>query len=153
MIGFVVYRLYTFKKELDHYAHLVTSKDYRILIPYILENPDRLIRYGLCVAKKEDGEINILRVITVPTQTPFNAGIAFAPAARKSFDSLHKIIEKENILSHYFVKISYDYNDAILVTIEEQKIDLLITDLRTFINNKKLQTLVTHGILLIYKRR
>jgi basic amino acid/polyamine antiporter, APA family len=123
MIGFVVYRLYTFKKELDHYAHLVTSKDYRILIPYTLENPDRLIRYGLCVAKKEDGEINILRVITVPTQTPFNAGIAFAPAARKSFDSLHKII------------------------------DLLITDLRTFINNKKLQTLVTHGILLIYKRR
>ncbi len=71
MIGFVVYRLYTFKKELDHYAHLVTSegdltrKDYRILIPYIPENPDRLIRYGLCVAKKEDGEINILRVITV----------------------------------------------------------------------------------------
>jgi APA family basic amino acid/polyamine antiporter len=158
IIGFIVYRLYTFKKELDHYAHLVTSegdltrKDYRILIPYTPENPDRLIRYGLCVAKKEDGEINILRVITVPTQTPLNAGIAFAQSARKSFDPLHEIIEKENVLSHYFVKISHDYNDAILVTIEEQKIDLLITDLRTFINNRKLQTLITHDMLLIQTR-
>ncbi len=44
-------------------------------------------------------------------------------SARKSFDSLLQIIEKENILSHYFVKISHDYNDAILVTVEEQKID------------------------------
>ncbi len=158
IIGFVVYRLYTFKKELDHYAHLVTSegdltrKDYRILIPYTPENPDRLISYGLCVARKEDAEINILRVIIVPTQTPLNAGIAFAQSARKSFDPLHKIIEKENVLSHYFVKISHDYNDAILVTIEEQKIDLLITDLRTFINNRKLQTLITHDMLLIQTR-
>ena len=67
IIGFVVYRLYTFKNELDPYTNLVTSKgdlarkDYRILILYTPENPDRLKRYSLCVAKKEDGEIDILR--------------------------------------------------------------------------------------------
>jgi hypothetical protein len=72
--------------------------------------------------------------------------------ARKSFDPLHQIIEKGSILSHYIVKISHDYNEAILVTIEEQKIDLLITDLRTFINNKKLQALVIHDMLLIRTR-
>lgn len=155
LVGFIVYRLYTFKQESLHFAHLVTSegdltrKDYRILIPYTPENPDRLIKYALCIAKKEDGEMNILRVIIVPPQTPLSAGTAFAQAAKKSFDPLNEIIEKENILNHYFVKISHDYNEAILVTIEEQKIDLLITDLRTFINNKKLQTLITHDMLLI----
>lgn len=155
LIGFIAYRLYTFKQESQHFAHLVTSegdltrKDYRILIPYTPENPDRLIRYALCVAKTEDGEINILRVIIVPPQTPLSAGSAFAKAAKKSFDPLNDIIENENVLNHYFVKISHDYNEALLVTIEEQKIDLLITDLRTFVNNKKLQTLITHDMLLI----
>src|ERR687890_2925006 len=75
-IGFAVYRIYTFRKEIEHYAPIVTSegdlarKHFRILIPYTPENPDRLTKYAVRVAKENDGEINILRVITVPHQTP-----------------------------------------------------------------------------------
>jgi basic amino acid/polyamine antiporter, APA family len=36
-----------------------------------------------------------------------------------------------------------------LTTIEEQRIDLMITDFETFRNNKKLQTLVTCDVLAI----
>jgi basic amino acid/polyamine antiporter, APA family len=51
-VGFALYRMYTFKKEIEHYAPLVTSegdltrKEYRIMIPYTPENPARLINYA-----------------------------------------------------------------------------------------------------------
>jgi basic amino acid/polyamine antiporter, APA family len=154
-IGFAVYRIYSFRKEIDHYAPIITSegdltrKDFRILIPYTPENPDRLIKYAIRVAKENDGEINILRVITVPHQTPLSAGIAFTESAARAFQPLEKIIDKENILNHYFVRISHDATEAILSTIEEQRIDLLITDYETLRRNKALQTLLTCNILAV----
>ena len=154
-IGFAVYRIYSFRKEIDHYAPIITSegdltrKDFRILIPYTPENPDRLIKYAIRVAKENDGEINILRVITVPHQTPLSAGIAFTESAARAFEPLEKIIDKENILNHYFVRISHDPTEAILSTIEEQRIDLLITDYETLRRNKALQTLLTCNILAV----
>ena len=154
-IGFAVYRIYSFKKEIDHYAPIITSegdqtrKDFRILIPYTPENPDRLTKYAIRVAKENNGEINILRVITVPQQTPLSAGIAFTESAARAFEPLEKIIDKENILNHYFVRISHDATEAILSTIEEQRIDLLITDYETLRRNKALQTLLTCNILAV----
>src|ERR671914_2370084 len=154
-IGFAVYRIYSFRKEIDHYAPIITSegdltrKDFRILIPYTPENPDRLIKYAIRVAKENDGEINILRVITVPRQTPLSAGIGFTESAARAFEPLEKIIDKENILNHYFVRISHDSTEAILSTIEEQHIDLLITDYETLRRNKALQTLLTCNILAV----
>jgi len=155
VIGFLVYRMYTFRKEIDHYAPIVTSegdlerKDYRILIPYTPEDPDRLLKYAIRVAKENFGEINVLRVITVPKQTPLSAGTGYAETARKSFEPLDKIMDKENILNHYLVRISHDASEAILATVEEQKIDLLITDFETFRNSKKIQTILTCDVLAI----
>ena len=155
VIGFFVYRMYTFRKEIDHYAPIVTSegdlerKDYRILIPYTPEDPDRLLKYAIRVAKENFGEINILRVITVPKQTPLSAGSGYAETARKSFEPLDKVMDKENILNHYLVRISHDASEAILATVEEQKIDLLITDFETFRNSKKIQTILTCDVLAI----
>ena len=154
-IGFAVYRIHTFRKEIDHYAPIITSegdltrKDFRILIPYTPENPDRLTKYAIRAAKENHGEINILRVITVPHQTPLSAGIAFTESAARAFEPLEKIIDKENILNHYFVRISHDPTEAILSTIEEQRIDLLITDYETLRRNKALQTLLTCDILAV----
>ena len=147
--------MYTFKQEIDHYAPVITSegdlarKEFRILVPYTPENPDRLLKYAVRVAKEKDGEINILRVITVPHQTPLSAGVAFVESARRAFTSLDEILDKQNVLNHYFVRVSHDTTDAILGTIEEQRIDLLVTDFETLRTNKKLQTLVTCDIMAI----
>ena len=155
VIGFFIYRMYTFRKEIEHYAPIVTSegdlerKDYRILIPYTPEDPDRLLKYAIRIAKENIGEINILRVITVPKQTPLSAGTGYAETARKSFEPLDKLLDKENIPNHYLVRISHDANEAILATVEEQKIDLLITDFETFRNSKKIQTLLTCDVLTV----
>src|SRR5215204_4745343 len=155
LIGFTIYRIFTFKKEVEAYSPTLTSegnlgrKDFRILLPYTPENPDRLIRYAIQVAKEKDGEINILRTIKVPHQTPLSAGVAFIDAARKAFDSLEDILNKEDVIYHYYVKISHDATEAVLTTISEQKIDLMIIDYETMRSNKKLQTLVTCDVLAI----
>lgn len=154
-VGFALYRMYTFKKEIEHYAPLVTSegdlsrKEYRILIPYTPENPDRLINYAIRIAKENNGEVNVLRVLTVPDQTPLSAGVAFADAARKSFEPLEKMLEQENILNHYLFRISHETSEAILATIEEQKIDLVIIDFETYRNNRVLQTLATCNVVAV----
>ena len=155
LVGFFIYRIFTFKKEVEHYSPTITSegnlerKDFRILLPYTPENPDRLIRYAIKVAKEKDGEINILRTITVPHQTPLSAGIAFTDSARKAFDSLEDILNKEDVIYHYYVRISHDATEAVLTTISEQKIDLMIIDYETMRSNKKLQTLLTCDVLAI----
>lgn len=156
LVGFVIYRMYTFKKEIEHYAPIVTTegdlmrKDFRILLPYTPENPDRLLKYAIRVAKEKDGEISILRVITVPFQTPLSAGAAFAASARMAFDPLEKMMDKEGVLNHYLVRISHDATEAILATIEEQRIDLLVTDFDSLRTNRKLQTLVTCDIVAVH---
>jgi hypothetical protein len=59
------------------------------------------------------------------------------------------MLDKEDVLNHYFVRVSHDTTEAILATIEEQRIDLLVTDFETLRTNKKLQTLVTCDIMAI----
>jgi basic amino acid/polyamine antiporter, APA family len=155
LVGFILYRMYTFKQEVEHYAPVITSegdlarKDFRILMPYTPENPDRLLRYAVRVAKENDGEISVLRVITVPLQTPLSAGAAFVESSKRAFAALDQILDKEDVLNHYFVRVSHDATEAILATIEEQRIDLLVTDFETLRTNKKLQTLVTCDIMAI----
>jgi amino acid transporter len=155
LVGFVIYRMYTFKQEIQHYAPIVTSEgdlkrqDYRILIPYTPENPDRLIKYAIRIAKETAGEVNILRVITVPAQTPLSAGVAFADTAKRSFEPLEKMLDRESIPNHYLVRVSHDATEAILATIEEQKIDLLVTDFEALRHDRKLMTLMTCKVLAI----
>jgi APA family basic amino acid/polyamine antiporter len=154
-IGFAVYRVYIFRKEIEHYAPTVTSegalerKDFRILILYTPENPDRLIKFAVRVAKENKGEVDVLRVITVPEQTPLSAGIAFAESAKRAYKPLEETLDKEGIINHYLARISHDATEAILATIEEQHIDLLITDFDTLRTNKKLQTLATCDALAV----
>src|ERR671911_652337 len=155
LIGFMLYRMYTFKQEIQHYAPIVTSEgdlnrqDFRILIPYTPEDPDRLLKYAIRIAKETGGEVNILRVITVPHQTPLSAGVAFADTAKRSFEPLEKILDSENIPTHYLVRVSHESTEAILATIEEQSIDLLVTDFETLRHDRKLSTLMTCKVLAI----
>ncbi|HEU4606259.1 MAG TPA: amino acid permease [Nitrososphaera sp.] len=155
LIGFAIYRMYTFKREIQHYAPLVTSEgdlkrqDYRVLIPYTPENPDRLLKYAIRAAKETAGEVNILRVITVPAQTPLSAGVAFADAAKRSFEPLEKMLDREGVPNHYLVRVSHDATEAILATIEEQKIDLLVTDFEALRHDRKLMTLATCKMLAV----
>ena len=113
LLGFSLYKTFTFRREVEHYYPIITSegilvrKDL-ILVSYTPENPDRLLKYAIRVAKEKDGEISIIRTITVPHQTPLSAGIAFVESSRKAFEPLEAMLNKENIVYHYLVMVSYD---------------------------------------------
>lgn len=159
LVGFVVYRIFTFTKELENYCPIVTTegnllrKDFRILIPYTADDPDRLIKYAVKIAKEKDAEINIVRTITVPHQTPLSAGIAFADSARKAFEPLRDLLNEENVVYHFILRISHDTTESVLSTISEQKINLLIGDYEYIRGSGKLQNLITCDYLAIRERK
>lgn len=59
------------------------------------------------------------------------------------------MLDRESIPNHYLVRVSHDASEAILATIEEQKIDLLVTDFETLRHDRKLLTLMTCKVLAI----
>ena len=52
--------------------------------------------------------------------------------------NLEELLNKEDVVWHYFVRISHDATEAVLTTISEQKIDLMIIDYETMKSNKKI---------------
>ncbi len=154
-IGLLMYKVYAFKHEVEHIAPLLAArgdvirKEFRILVPYIPDDPIRIIRYAIDIAKSVDGELNILRVITVPYQIPLSSGVAFVDDAVRSFEPTRKVLEDSNVIYHYLLRISHNSIDALLASIEEQKIDLLIYDFDSFKNNRRLQMLLTCNTIVL----
>ena len=159
LVGFVVYRLLTFTKEIANYCQIVTTegnlsrKDFRILIPYTADDPERLIKYAIRIAREKDAEINIVRTITIPHQTPLSAGVAFVDSARNAFEPLRDLLDKQNVVYHFLLRVSHDTTVTILSTIAEQKINLLIGDYEYIRASNKLQNLITCDYLAIRTRR
>ena len=58
-------------------------------------------------------------------------------------------MNKEGIVYHYLVRVSHDSTEAVLSTIAQQKINLLIIDYETIRTNKKLQALITCDFLAV----
>lgn len=152
IIGFSVYKIYTIKKELEHYAPLIASegpherKDYRIMIVFNKETAERLAKLGSAIAKDKQGEISFLNVVTVPIQLPLSSAQEFAQPAMKSFDELKKILPQP-LQYRYLVRLSHDTTEAILATVEEQGINLLIMDFHSLRSNRKLLSLTTCDII------
>lgn len=154
-IGLLMYKVYAFRHEVEHIAPLLAArgdvirKEFRILVPYIPDDPMRIIRYAIDIAKSVDGELNILRVITVPCQIPLSSGVAFVDDAVRSFEPTRKVLEDSNVIYHYLLRISHNSIDALLASIEEQKIDLLIYDFDSFKGNRRLQMLLTCNAIVL----
>ncbi len=154
-IGLLMYRVYSFKQEVEHMAPLLTStgylerKDFRVLVQYMPEDPIKMIRYAMMVAEASDGEVNILRVITVPYQMPLSTGVAFVDDAIRSFVPVRSILEERKVPYHYLPRIAHDATDAILASVEEQRIDLLVHEFDSFRRNRRLQMLLTSDVMIV----
>jgi amino acid transporter len=152
IIGFTIYKVYSVKKELEHYAPLVTSegpeerKDYRIMIVFESDSAVKLAKIASAIAKDKQGEILFLNAVVVPIQLPLSSAQEFAEPATESFDELKKILPKSDE-HRYLVRLSHDATEAILATVEEQGINLLIIDFRSLRSNRKLLSLTTCDIV------
>jgi len=152
LIGFSIYKLYISKKEIEHYAPLVADegpsqrKDYRIMIVYDPNTAEKFSKIGLSLAEDKEGEVSFLNVVTVPIQVPLSSAQSLAEPATKSLAEFKKTLQKSEE-HRYLVRLSHDTTEAILATVEEQGINLLIMDFHSLRSNRKLLSLTTCDII------
>ena len=148
VIGFAIYKLYTSKKEIEHYAPLIYNqgpkerKEYRILIIY---HPKYVVNYykiANAIVQEKGGEVSFLNIVHIPVHLPLDATNKVAESEIEEFNDLKKQIP-QSIRHRYLVRISHDETDAILSTVEEQGINLVIVDFGFLRNNRKLLQLST----------
>ena len=133
LAGFLIYRLYTSKKEKEYHAPLVINqapeerKEYRILVVFSKRTATRLTKLAAAIADQKNGEISFLNVITIPKQTPLSFASKSGETGIGTFDKFKKSIS-HSIRHRYFVRLSHDPTEAILATAEEQGINTMIID-------------------------
>ena len=152
LIGFSIYKLYISKKEIEHYAPLVADegpsqrKDYRIMIVFDPNTSEKLAKIGSALAEDKQGELSFLNVVTIPIQVPLSSAQSLAEPATKSLNEFKKILLKSEE-HRYLVRLSHDTTEAILATVEEQGVNLLIIDFHSLRSNRKLLSLTTCDII------
>ena len=158
LIGFSIYKLYIAKKEIEHYAPLVANKepsqrkDYRIMIVFNKKNAGNLVKIASTIAKDKDGEISLLSIVTIPIQIPLSMSQGFAEPTMRSVEEIKKSLPDAANYG-YLVRLTHDTTDAILATVEEQGINLLVMDFYDLRNNRKLLTLSTCDILGVHIKK
>ena len=153
-IGFLIFKFYTSKKEIEHTAPLVLSegpeerKKYRILIVFNKKTAQNILSIATSIAKQNDGEIIFLNTVNVPRQTSIQYTHGFGETGMKSFDQFKKETD-HSIRYRYMVRLAHDETEAILSTILEQGINTLLADFDYLRNNRKLWSLSTCDIIAI----
>jgi len=152
VIGFLIYKLYTSKREKQATAPLVFNqepserKEYRILVVFSKSTATKLAKIASAIADQKDGEISFLSVISVPKQTPLSLANKENETGIGVFDKLKKSIS-HSIRHRYLVRLSHDPTEAILATAEEEGINTMIVDFSFLRNNRKLLSLSTCDII------
>lgn len=148
VIGFVIYKFYTSKKEIEHYAPLIYNqgpkerKEYRILVIHHRKNILNLYKIANAIAHEKEGEIIFLKVVSHPIKLPLTVSKKVAESEVEEFNQLKKSIP-QSIRHRYLVRVSHDVTDAILATVEEQGINTVLIDFSSLRNNRKLLSLST----------
>jgi Ca2+/Na+ antiporter len=156
-IGFIIYKLYTSKKEKQANAPLVFNqepeerKEYRILVVFSKNTAVKLTKIATAIADQNDGEISFLSTITVPKQTPLSFANKFGETGIGVFDEFKKSIS-HSIRHRYLVRLSHDPTEAILATAEEEGINTMLIDFSFLRNNRKLLSLSTCDIIGVAPR-
>ena len=158
VIGFLIYKLYTSKREKQAIAPLVFNqepserKEYRILVVFSKSTATKLAKIASAIADQKDGEISFLSVISVPKQTPLSFANKAGETGIGVFDKLKKSIS-HSIRHRYLVRLSHDPTEAILATVEEEGINTMIVDFSFLRNNRKLLSLSTCDIIGVIPRK
>ena len=158
IIGFLIYKLYTSKREKQATAPLVFNqepserKEYRILVVFSKGTSTKLAKIASAIADQKDGEISFLSVISVPKQTPLSFANKAGETGIGVFDKLKKSIS-HSIRHRYLVRLSHDPTEAILATAEEEGINTMIVDFSFLRNNRKLLSLSTCDIIGVIPRK
>jgi len=90
--------------------------------------------------------------VTIPIQIPLSMSQGFAEPTVRSVEEIKKSLPDAANYG-YLVRLTHDTTDAILATVEEQGINLLVMDFYDLRNNRKLLTLSTCDILGVHIKK
>lgn len=142
----------------SHVAHShgrgTQQKDrFRILVP--IANPDNievLLELASAVAKNKNGEILLLRVVTVPEQLPpTNFDDQVIDQEEAVLKRARKYAEKHQIPSHSLIRVAHNVARTILETSSERACDLIVVGWKGFSTNKErvlgsiIEAVITHA--------
>jgi hypothetical protein len=158
LIGFVIYKFYTSKQELEHNAPLVFTqgpklrKEYRIMIVFDKRNAIKFYKIAKAISEQNDGEITVLNIVNVPRQTPLSLSHGIGDAGLKAIEEFKREIPG-SLRNRFLVRLAHDPTEAILSTAEEQDINTMLVDFSFLRNNRKLLSLTTCDIVGIRLRK
>ena len=158
IIGFIIYKFYTSKKEIEHNAPLVFTqgpklrKEYRIMVVFDKRTAIKFYKIAKSIADKKNAEITILNIVNVPRQTPLSLTHGFGDNGLKAIEEFKKSISG-SLRNRYLVRLAHDPTEAILSTAEEQDINTMLIDFSFLRNNRKLLSLTTCDIIGLRLRR
>jgi len=146
-LGLLVYYGYSQRKEaekIEEETPTVTTerapaearqdREQRILVP--VANPEtveQLMRTALDLAEERDAELEVVSVGTIPQQTPISEGREFVDEQRAVIDQAIAFADDErpDIPVSGKIRIGHDVATAILNTVEQDDIDLVLMGWRT----------------------
>nr|AIE96120.1 cationic amino acid transporter [uncultured marine thaumarchaeote AD1000_72_F04] len=158
LIGFVIYKFYTSKQELEHNAPLVFTqgpklrKEYRIMIVFDKRNATKFYKIAKAISEQNDGEITVLNIVNVPRQTPLSLSHGIGDNGLKAIEEFKRAIPG-SLRNRFLVRLAHDPTEAILSTAEEQDINTMLVDFSFLRNNRKLLSLTTCDIIGIRLRK
>lgn len=135
-IGLMAFYLYGGKEKIEKTEHpdVIAERDskkkdkkYKILVPVTGEEEKTLVKLAALVARAENAEVHLVKVIEMDRGVPLDS-MSFKELAPhiKVVDKLKKILDREGIKCLSKVLISRLASDAILDTISEEDINLTI---------------------------
>lgn len=138
MIGFVAWKGTQAQEEVipglaSHVAHsqgkgTYDKNKFRILVP--IANPANvpyLMEMASAIAKEKNGEILLLRVVTVPEQLPpINFDEAVVEKESLLLNKARKIVEQHDLPSHSLIRVGHNIARTILETSRDRYCDLII---------------------------
>ncbi|MFD1633093.1 amino acid permease [Haloplanus ruber] len=147
VLGLLLYYGYSQRKEnekIEEETPTVTTeqapaearrdREQRILVP--VANPatvEQLMRTALDLAEERDAEIEVVSVATVPQQTPLSEGRQFVAEERAVIDQAIDFADEERseVPVSGKIRIGHDVSQAILNTIDQDDIDLVLMGWRS----------------------
>lgn len=144
LMGFIIYYAYAKGREMERSAaqvvfeeKLPTKSDFRVLVP--LAHPghvDDLIGMAAAVAGSENGDILALGVVKVPEQLPVHEGRRYIDEFKIILDKAVSEGKKRKVVVHTLIKIGHSVSNAILDTVKERDIDMMIIGWKGFSNTR-----------------
>lgn len=137
IVGFVLYYLYARPRMQSKTRTPVVLQERRAVEPVdnrfhvlvAIANPDSLpalLPPAIRAAKENNGIVLLLNVITVPRQLPLSAGRKYIEESRALAQKAVSMVEAEDVPSEVLLRISHKPADAIVHTVYERSVDLLI---------------------------